>query len=240
MTTETNEVIQKTTNNDKFGHLSDAINKKYDDGDGCCFRVYLTDSDDTYAYFREQGDTYRVSYSTNDDQSITVADDKRLVLQHTEYTPVEDESIEKSVEGFVTKALNKFFGGRKKTQDVVFKSLNEESMIAIEPLYVPPNTADGVGEAMTESEIVKMVDSFNKANEEGRLKSNLFHEQTTEGFSVIKAWVTPYECTIDETPVEKGQPIVEIQFNCPDLWEDRKAGNLGGLSIGAMGQRTEA
>lgn len=126
--------------------------------------------------------------------------------------------------------------GELNTSAPVIKQFNLEKMEAIEWLY-PLEEDDLHGEAMDREEIQKMVESMNKANEEGKLSPNIGHVQNTNGWYLVKAWVNETDCYIGDTFVPEGWPLAKTQFIDKSLWEARKDGRLTGLSIGARGRR---
>lgn len=152
----------------------------------------------------------------------------------------EDRLVDK-----VLKAIASNFSGSAKVSvdkegAPVLKQLEDEQMIAIEPLYIAPDEIDGHGDTMSLEEIYKMVDSFNAANDSGSLLSNYDHEADAEGnliatsdFKVLKAWVSECDCYIGEHFIPEGQPLVKTQFTDADKWAERKSGELKGVSIGA-------
>ena len=116
----------------------------------------------------------------------------------------------------------------------IIKQLDDEEMIAIEPLYISFGEVDGHGDALeSQEEVYKMVDSFNQSISDGHLKYNYDHGEFCEDFVAVKAWVNEVDCHIGDTFVPEGQPIVKTQFLDKDKWEERKAGDVKGVSIQA-------
>ena len=65
-----------------------------------------------------------------------------------------------------------------------------------------------------------------------------------EDFKPIKAYRLPLSVYVGDPDdseslslIEKGQPVVEVQFYNKESWEKRKSGFLKGVSIGAQGRR---
>lgn len=246
--------INKATMFDKMRYLREAVDEleiyDYDEyGHKCACYCYLTDADDSYVYVRVKNGTFRYPYTMQDNVVEIDESSPQRVESETTYTLVSDP-VEKSLDedSIVNKLFNKIlphFGGSAQDKKVelenlpVVKQLDEEEMVAIEPLYVMPEEEDGHGETMTEIELRKMVDNMNKAIQEKRLKGNLFHKQMTDGFSAVKAWINECDCYIGETFVPEGQPIVKTKFHDKKLWELRKSGELKGVSIGARGKYRE-
>lgn len=225
--------VEKATYEDKHSLLSKAVSSKLNKENAWEEYYWLTDFDDQYVFVCEGGSCYRISYTMSDVGDVTLMDDKVKVNRTTEYV-VSEETEESKVEKTLLNVLTKYFGGSsKQAPSPVIKQFCDDEMIAVEPLYCPPEMADGHDEGMTETEIRKMVESMNSAIEKGVLKANLFHKETTDKFSVLRGWVNECDCYIGEHLVVKGQPIAEIKFHDEALWKERKAGNLMGLSIGA-------
>lgn len=142
-----------------------------------------------------------------------------------------DKTILKKMKELLDKAIGDIEG-----KVPVIKQFHEEEKTAIEWLY-PVEQEDAHGEYMSREEAEKMVNSLNKALSEGRLKSSIDHVFETEGWHIEKAWVNPVDCYIEETFIPEGWPLVKTKFTNDSLWEARKNGDLGGLSIGAAGVR---
>lgn len=140
------------------------------------------------------------------------------------------ETTEEKMFEMFSDFIEKHFG----SQIPVVKQFQEEKMEAIEWLY-PLDQEDLHGEQMNEEEIRKMIASLNKANEEGRLSANIGHVVNTSGWHLVKAWVNETDCWIGGHFVPEGWPLAKTKFTDKTLWEERKAGKLAGLSIGAKG-----
>ncbi len=232
--------IQKSTNSDKRGMLSNEVSRVYKLWDEYHW-PWLVDFDDTYVYFEvSQFDelvTYRVTYSF-ENTSVSLGDTTERVVRTTEFKPVESGEVEETeVEKSILKTLTKFFGGSKQNTHQVIKQFDEEEMVAIERLYTCAGEVDGHGDTLNLEETRGMVESLNKAIEDGSLQSSFFHTHQTNTFTIEKAWVNETDCTIGDSLVKEGQPIVKVQFHDKDAWELRKEGTLQGLSIGATGTR---
>lgn len=113
----------------------------------------------------------------------------------------------------------------------------QEEMISYEVVY-EPDTVDTHGQWMSRDTVEKACENFNKNLETGVVKSNLFHVLDTENFSVVDTWIQKeFDVTVDGTnqPIKAGTWVAKLQFHDKDLWELKKAGVLGGVSIGAKG-----
>lgn len=132
--------------------------------------------------------------------------------------------------------LIKAFGeSEKETPEAVIKS---EEMISYEVVY-EPNTKDAHGEWMSTETVAKACEDFNKYLEDGTVQPNLFHMENTDLFKIEKSWVVPEIDMIVEATGEKvkaGTWVVKIKYENEDLWTLKKAGVVGGVSIGAVGK----
>lgn len=237
----------KNTNNDKRELLSKALRSHFSTEERKGY-TYLTDFDDTYVYYDVENYTnsnyitisYKLQYSITDIVNVSFLGAPQRVERLTEYKDIDtEEEVSKSFLESIIKGLDKHFGGSNKDTLSVIKQFNDEEMIAVENLYILPNTCDGQGDTIDLEETHNLVKSFNEANQDGTLQSSLFHGHKSQAFKVNKAWVNPYECMIGETVVPEGQPLCEIQFSNKKAWELRKSGKLMGLSIGAVASEVE-
>ena len=132
--------------------------------------------------------------------------------------------------------LTKFFGPSETTQEIVQVAKAEE-MISYEVVY-EPNVKDAHGEWMSTSTVQKACEDFNKYLAEGVVQPNLFHTQNTDYFTIEKSWIVPEIDMVVEATGEKvkaGTWVAKIKYNNNDLWTLKKAGVIGGVSIGAKG-----
>lgn len=175
---------------------------------------------------------------TFQDNKVTFSGEPEPVNEITEFV------TKAEVEGFLEKALKKIvskFSGSAKGQEYidgnvpVIKQFQEEEMVAIEPLYCPPGVADHHEEGADEAGVRSLVKSFN--DNVDKISGNIGHAVNTPLIEPQKAWVNECDCYIGKEFVPEGQPIAKVKFHAQDLWEARKSGVLGGLSIGAMGHR---
>lgn len=139
-------------------------------------------------------------------------------------------------EAFLT-LLEKAFGDteEKETPDQVLKA---EEMISYEVVY-EPNVKDAHGEWMSVETVAKACDDFNQYLESGVVQPNLFHQENTDTFTIEKTWIVPEIDMVVEATGEKvaaGTWIAKIKYNSDHLWTLKKAGVIGGVSIGAIGK----
>lgn len=132
--------------------------------------------------------------------------------------------------------LEKAFGDTEQsTPDQVLKA---EEMISYEVVY-EPNVKDAHGEWMSVETVAKACDDFNQYLESGVVQPNLFHQENTDSFTIEKSWIVPEIDMVVEATGEKvkaGTWIAKIKYNSDHLWTLKKAGIVGGVSIGAIGK----
>jgi len=152
---------------------------------------------------------------------------------------IEDTS-EEELDKYISNSISK--SNPKPTTIEIVKQLDEEEMIAFEPLYLNTGEVDAHGDGITDEELDKFVDNFNKNIE--NISGNIHHSFDTDGFYPVKAYRLPFTVHLGDINVpsslkiiERGQPVVEMQFTDKFLWEKRKSGELGGVSIGGEGKR---
>lgn len=257
--------IMKATSDDVKRYLYDALKANYVFEDGyVCGVDYDTEYLYFVAEYYNQGYyeiTYRLSYTLTG-VMVTFNGELEEVKRETVYTPIkskekvvaisddgtnpfeEDGNIFRSIDKKISSAIQKAFdkiAGKKELPELpelpVIKQFNDDEMIAIEVLYSFPDDADLHNEGMSSTTIAKMVESGNKAIEDGRLSCGLFHTKNLDDIQITKLWVNPVDCTIGGTFIPEGSALAEVQYFDICLWNLRKSGELGGLSIGAKGNR---
>ncbi|MCP3683198.1 MAG: hypothetical protein GY861_10960 [bacterium] len=140
-----------------------------------------------------------------------------------------------------------FFNKDKNHVELV-KQFDEEEMVAIEPLYINVGDVDAHGDGISDEELDKLIDNFNKNIK--NISGNIHHTYMTDGFYPVKAYRMPMDVYIGDTTnphsmvkIPEGQPVVKVQFRDnvigKELWEKRKCGTLRGVSIGAKGKRVK-
>lgn len=132
--------------------------------------------------------------------------------------------------------LFKLFGPSESDKEPV-QIAKAEEMISYEVVY-EPNVKDAHGEWMSTATVQKACEDFNKHLAEGVVQPNLFHTQNTDYFTIEKSWIVPEIDMVVEATGEKvkaGTWVAKIKYNNNDLWTLKKAGVIGGVSIGAKG-----
>ena len=147
--------------------------------------------------------------------SAKLVGDKVKVVYQDSFVEVKDE--EDSMIQKMFNLIEKHFGGSERSKNVI-KQFDDVKHTTVEFLYVAPNEVDGVGDTYLEEDLQPMINSFNKAIEDGRLQSGLFHKHKTDKFKVVKAWAAEEDCTMGEFEIKKGQPLVEIEYLSEELY----------------------
>lgn len=187
------------------------------------------DEDDIYR-------TYKVAVSFDAGfTKATMSGDPVEVVGKDSYVEVSKDSSDETItKSWLEEFLTKHFGGSSKEDEKsVIKQFDDVKHTTTEFLYVAPMEVDGIGDTYPVEDLEPMINSFNKAIEDGRLQSGLFHKHRTEQFRVTKAWAAEEDCTMGEFEIKKGQPLVEIEYLSERLFELRKSGEVMGPSIGA-------
>lgn len=131
----------------------------------------------------------------------------------------------------------------KKSIEIV-KQFQEEKMVAIEPLYINVGKADAHGDGVTDEDLDQLIKNFNDNID--NISGNIHHNFNTDSFYPLKAYRTPFDVYVGDPSdpeemifIEEGQPVVELQFVDKSLWEKRKTGVLGSVSIGCKAKRVD-
>jgi len=122
------------------------------------------------------------------------------------------------------------------TQEQKPETLDEE-MVSYEVIY-EPFTKDAHGEWMSDKTIEKAMENFNKNLQAGIVQPNLFHLKNTEAFTIESTWIQKeLDVKVIQTDeiIKAGTWVAKIRYNDADLWQLKKSGVVGGVSIGAVG-----
>lgn len=122
------------------------------------------------------------------------------------------------------------------TQEQKSETLDEE-MVSYEVIY-EPFTKDAHGEWMSDKTIEKAMENFNKNLQAGIVQPNLFHLKDTEAFTIESTWIQKeLDVKVIQTDeiIKAGTWVAKIRYNDADLWQLKKSGVVGGVSIGAVG-----
>lgn len=147
---------------------------------------------------------------------------------------VEKEDMKKGLLLSISALIEKAFGGSSNEQS---PELLDEEMVSYEVVY-EPFVKDAHGEWMSDKTIEKTCVNFNKNLQKGVVQPNLFHLKNTEAFTIESTWV---QKELDVQVVQTGEIIkagtwvAKIKYNDETLWNLKKQGVVGGVSIGARG-----
>ena len=93
-----------------------------------------------------------------------------------------------------------------------------------------PDFVDGHGDYTSAEEVRKAKESFNASE----MRSNLFHMQMTDSFTVIESYLAPCDMQFETVTIQKGTWLVTLQVHDDDVWEAIKNEEITGVSIGAL------
>lgn len=119
----------------------------------------------------------------------------------------------------------------------LIKDSSKEQMISYEVVY-EPDVKDSHNQWMSPETLEKGCENFNQNLKSGVVKSNLFHLQETEMFTVVDTWIQKeFDVTVSDSgeSIKAGTWVAKLQYHDKDLWELKKSGVIGGVSIGARG-----
>lgn len=150
------------------------------------------------------------------------------------YREKKKDSVKKSIFDAIAQFLEKAFPKEEnvKTQEEV----NEE-MVSYEVVY-EPNVKDAHGQWMSLETVEKGCENFNANLNKGVVQPNLFHLQNTDAFSIEDTWIQKeFDVKVVQTDevIKAGTWVAKIKYHDKELWELKKAGVIGGVSIGGSG-----
>lgn len=143
-------------------------------------------------------------------------------------------SITQKIAEAVSGALMKCFG---EVQGEVPKDVVTEEMVSYEVIY-EPLVKDAHGEWMSEETLATACENFNHNLAAGIVQSNLFHLQDTQTFTIEDTWIQKeFDIVVEATgeKIKAGAWVCKIKYHDEDLWEMKKSGVIGGVSIGGRG-----
>lgn len=110
----------------------------------------------------------------------------------------------------------------------------EEEMVSIEVIY-EPEVKDTHGHWMSKEEVRKAAENFNENFDAGVAKANLFHLEETDKISILKTWINEELDVVvkgSDQELKAGTWVGMVKYHDKNLWELKKMGHLGGLSMG--------
>ena len=143
--------------------------------------------------------------------------------------------MKKSFSDALVELIVKYFGAPSSEQEP--ETLQKEQMVSYEVVY-EPNTLDAHGQWMSEETLALACENFNKNLQDGIVQPNLFHTQNTELFSIADSWIQKeLDVVVEATgeSIKAGTWVCKLQYHSTELWDLKKAGIVGGVSIGCKG-----
>lgn len=143
--------------------------------------------------------------------------------------------LKRKIAEAITGALQKCFGESQQVNKS--ESTPQEEMISYEVVY-EPLVKDAHGEWMSEETLALACENFNANLSKGVVQPNLFHLQNTDAFSIEDTWIQKELDIVVESTGEKikaGTWVCKIKYKDENLWELKKSGVIGGVSIGGSG-----
>lgn len=142
------------------------------------------------------------------------------------YKVLKEQEIIKTLKDISNKDIET--PNKDKWSDVsISKSVNEELKQATF-LVLSPEEVDLHGDIYSEDEIRKACHNFNSHS----MTANLFHLVETTSFSIVESYISQVDMVLGETFIQKGSWMAVLQFNDDEIWEEVKAGNFTGVSVG--------
>lgn len=116
----------------------------------------------------------------------------------------------------------------------VTKALDEEQRMAMF-VVLSPDEIDLHGDTYSTEEVEKACNNFNTTS----MKANLFHKVETEDAKIVQSFINPADFTTDDgREIKKGAWLQWWSFPETEIgekiWKAVKAGDITGVSIGAM------
>lgn len=162
-------------------------------------------------------------------ENITLSD----LPSQTPLTRIQKSRVVKQANALLEKGFNKEAAIQKAVGSVLVQESAEEEMISYEIIY-EPDTPDAHGEWMSSDTIMKAKESYDLALSAGVVKENLFHLEETDSFTIERTWIQPeidVVVTATDEIIKAGSWVAKVKYHDKNLWELRKSGIIGGLSI---------
>lgn len=144
--------------------------------------------------------------------------------------------MKKSFTEALVQFVEKFFqeNDSKVASVEVTKALDEEQRMAMFVVLIP-DEVDLHGDTYSAEEVEKACNNFNTTS----MKANLFHKVETEDAKIVQSFINPADFTTDDgREIKKGAWLQWWSFPETEIgekiWKAVKAGDITGVSIGAM------
>lgn len=122
-------------------------------------------------------------------------------------------------------------------KELILKSAKQETQeerISVEIVYVP-DEFDVHGQFMSKATVAAACEDFNSNLAAGKISANLYHISNTDKFEILKSWVQEeIDVVANGQTIPAGTWLVKLKYS-PELWLEKKAGKIQGVSIGCRG-----
>ena len=135
----------------------------------------------------------------------------------------------------IESVIAKYFGASEQPSQQ--QEIVSEEMVSYEVVY-EPFVKDAHGEWMSDVTLEQACENFNKNLKAGVVQPNLFHLKNTDTFTIEDSWIQKeFDVVVQATGevIKAGTWVCKIKYNDEHLWNLKKAGVVGGVSIGARG-----
>ncbi|MGL5129422.1 MAG: XkdF-like putative serine protease domain-containing protein [Aeromonas popoffii] len=123
----------------------------------------------------------------------------------------------------------------KNIKELILKSAKQETQeerVSVEIVYVPEER-DHHNQYMSKATVVAACADFN--SNLSNISPNLYHISNTNKFEIIKSWINEIDMVSPTgEEVKEGTWLVKLRYS-PELWVEKKRGNVCGVSIGCRG-----
>ncbi len=112
----------------------------------------------------------------------------------------------------------------------------KEERVSYEVVY-EPDTVDGHGHWMSKDTVEQVYTLYKELMERGDNISNMFHMKETDAFTIEEMWINKeLDVVVEGTdqPIKAGTWVAKLRYKDKDLWELKKSGVIGGVSIGGV------
>lgn len=162
-------------------------------------------------------------------ENITISD----LPPKTSLTRIQKSRVLAKANDFLKDGFNKAASIEKAVGLVlVQKNSDHEEMISYEIIY-EPDTPDLHGQWMSKETLEKAQADFKKAQNLGAVTENLYHLFDTDSWHIVDHWIQPeFDVSVTGTGevIKAGSWVAKVQYS-PEVWELKKAGVVGGLSL---------
>lgn len=95
-------------------------------------------------------------------------------------------------------------------------------------LVLSPDEVDLHGDIYDSVEIRKACHNFNQFC----MKANLLHLIETDTFSIVESYISQVDMVLGTQLIKSGSWLAVLQFHDDEIWDDVKAGDFTGVSVG--------